>query len=70
MKKEIQLTHISLEKTFEKYELKFKAIADKKKTPNHEYFNPKWCNVRLRFSSHDGYGPIKAFLSFKDFIRR
>jgi hypothetical protein len=31
MKEEIQLQDISLDKMFEKYELKFKAIADKKR---------------------------------------
>jgi ArsR family transcriptional regulator, arsenate/arsenite/antimonite-responsive transcriptional repressor len=31
MEQEIQLQDISLEKVFEKYELKFKAIADKKR---------------------------------------
>ena len=29
--KEVELTDVSFEKTFEKYELKFKALADKKR---------------------------------------
>lgn len=31
MKEEIQLQDISIDEVFEKYELKFKAIADKKR---------------------------------------